>query len=70
MGAGLGAFAGEFIPKNSLVAIYCGEVIDQEIEHIREMLKENDSFYNFGCYEGSTDARYMGNRSRFINHAS
>ena len=48
-GGGLGGFAGEFIPKNSLVCLYCGEVIEQEMETIREIVKKDDSFYNFGC---------------------
>lgn len=33
--AGLGAFAGEFIQKDSLVTIYTGELIDQDIDSIR-----------------------------------
>ena len=40
------------------------------METIREIVKKDDSFYNFGCSEGSTDARFMGNKSRFINHGN
>lgn len=40
------------------------------MEGIREMLKKDESFYNFACYEGSIDARYMGNKTRFINHGN
>ncbi len=28
------------------------------------------SFYNFGSPEGTIDARFMGNLSRFINHGN
>ena len=28
------------------------------------------SFYNFGSPEGTIDARFMGNISRFINHGN
>lgn len=40
------------------------------MESIRETLKRGESFYNFACFEGSIDARYMGNKTRFINHGN
>ena len=48
--AGFGAYAGEPIGKGSLVSIYYGEIIEQEIENIREIMKKDESFYNFGCF--------------------
>jgi SET domain-containing protein len=67
---GLGAFAGEDINKDDLVIVYSGEVILHQIDYIREGLRLDDTFYNFGYTEGgSIDARYIGNKARFINHA-
>lgn len=40
------------------------------MENLRETLKTGESFYNFACSEGSIDARFMGNRTRFINHGN
>lgn len=67
-GAGLGLFAGENIKKDDFVMIYTGELIDQSIDVLRESLSVDHSFYNFGSPEGTIDARFMGNLSRFINH--
>ncbi len=65
----MGAFAGEDISKDDLVVIYTGEMIEHQIDYIREGLRLDDTFYNFGLNEGgSIDARYMGNKARFINH--
>ncbi len=69
-GAGLGLFAGEEILKDELVDIYTGELIDSSIDLLRESLSVDLSFYNFGSPEGTIDARYMGNVSRFINHGN
>lgn len=49
--------------------IYTGEVIDNGIEALRETLRLDETFYNFGSPEGTVDGRFMGNLSRFINHA-
>ena len=36
---------------------------------MREGLRFDDTFYNFGLAEGGAiDARFLGNKSRFINH--
>lgn len=48
--------------------IYSGELIDQSIDLLREVLSVDSTFYNFGSPEGTIDARFMGNLSRFINH--
>lgn len=37
---------------------------------LRESLSVDLSFYNFGSPEGTIDARFMGNVSRFINHGN
>lgn len=50
--------------------IYTGELIDNSIDLLRESLSVDNSFYNFGSPEGTIDARFMGNPSRFINHAN
>lgn len=68
--AGLGLFAGEAVMKGELVMIYGGEIIDYSIEALRETLRVDEAFYNFGSPEGTIDGRFMGNLSRFINHAS
>ncbi len=49
--------------------IYSGQLIEHSIDILRESLSVDHSFYNFGSPEGTIDARYMGNCSRFINHA-
>lgn len=67
--AGLGLFAAEKVGKDELVMIYSGELIDQSVDLLRESLSIDNSFYNFGSPEGTIDARFMGNQSRFINHA-
>jgi hypothetical protein len=44
-------------------------MIEHQIDYIREALRLDETFYNFGLNEGgSNDARFMGNKSRFINH--
>ena len=50
------------------MTIYTGQIIEQHIDHVREILSRNLSFYNFGSPNGTIDARFMGNKSRFINH--
>ena len=67
-GAGLGLFAAEPIEKSDLVTIYAGEIIDHAIDSIRESMRVDLTFYNFSSKEGTIDARFMGNLSRFINH--
>lgn len=74
-GAGLGAFAGESFNKHDLVCKYSGEHISSEMDSIREMMIHDLSFYNFDSPNGksiraSIDARIMGNKARFINHAN
>lgn len=55
--------------KDNLVVIYSGEMIEHQVDYIREGLRFDGSFYNFGLNEGgAVDARFMGNKSRFINH--
>jgi SET domain-containing protein len=68
---GLGAFAGEDINKDDLVIVYTGEVTEFQIDYMREGLKLDDTFYNFSYSEGGSaiDARYIGNKARFINHS-
>lgn len=66
---GLGGFAGEDILKDQLVAIYTGQVIEHQIDYMRQGLRFDDTFYNFGLAQGGAiDARFIGNKSRFINH--
>jgi SET domain-containing protein len=51
------------------VIIYTGEIIEHHIDFMREGLRLDETFYNFGLNEGgAVDARFMGNKSRFINH--
>lgn len=51
------------------MTIYSGEIIDSNIDLLRESLSADNTFYNFGIPDGAIDARFMGNLSRFINHA-
>lgn len=67
-GAGLGLFAAEKIEKEDLVMIYAGEIIDPNIDALRENMRSDLSFYNFSSKDGIVDARFKGNLSRFINH--
>jgi SET domain-containing protein len=68
---GLGLFAGEDLKKNQLICTYAGEIIDSEIEIFRESLTQTNDFYNFALAAGeSIDSRFIGNRSRFINHGN
>lgn len=50
--------------------IYAGELIESSVEVLRDSLSVDLTFYNFGSPEGSIDARFMGNASRFINHGN
>lgn len=50
--------------------IYAGELIETSIDLLRQALSVDLSFYNFGSPEGTIDARFMGNLSRFINHGN
>ena len=68
--AGLGLFAAEFIRKDDFVMTYAGEIIGMSIDHLRESLSKDLNFYNFNSPEGTIDARFMGNISRFINHGN
>lgn len=68
--AGLGLFAGEAVRRDELLMIYSGELIDHSIDILRESLSVDNTFYNFGSPEGTIDARFMGNASRFINHGN
>lgn len=71
----MGAFAGEDFSKNDLVCKYTGEHINSNIDAIREAMIKDLSFYNFDSPNGkssqsSIDARFMGNKARFINHGN
>jgi SET domain-containing protein len=66
----LGLFAGETILKEDLVMIYAGELIEPAVDALRETLSVDSNFYNFSSKEGTVDARFMGNLSRFINHGN
>ena len=48
--------------------IYAGEIIDPNIDALRENMRSDLSFYNFSSKDGIVDARFKGNLSRFINH--
>lgn len=73
---GLGLFAEQFIPANTFVIEYTGELItDKEAErrgNFYEMNKLsylfNAIFKNSDCLY-SIDAFFVGNKSRFINHS-
>lgn len=73
---GLGLFAEEFIPKNSFVFQYTGELItDKEAERRGNFYELNQLSYLFNCCNDnnsclySIDAFFLGNKSRFINHS-
>lgn len=71
----MGAFAGENFSKNDLVCKYSGEHIASDVDFIREMMIKDLSFYNFDSPNGKTvsasiDARFLGNKARFINHGN
>lgn len=67
-GGGLGAFACEDIEGNRLVTVYVGEIIDYQTELLRNVNIRDTSIYNFGFKEKAIDARYLGNKARFVNH--
>lgn len=67
-GAGFGLFAGQNIEKDSLVTIYLGEVVNEQTTQFREQFRRNNSFYNFEQNDTYLDSRFIGNKSRFINH--
>lgn len=50
------------------MTIYTGDIIEQEIEEIRQNLSLDNLFYNFDSEDGAIDSKFMGNKSRFINH--
>lgn len=50
------------------MTVYLGESIDPFILSLRDSLKKDNTFYNFEYDETILDARFIGNRSRFINH--
>lgn len=65
---GLGAFAGQDICKDHLIAIYKGEMLDAETEALRQLTSTDSHFYTFGFKTSAVDAKYMGGRARFLNH--
>lgn len=67
-GAGLGAYAGEFICKDELVTVYLGESVESYVEELRHSTTRDSSFYNFDTNGLALDARFIGNKARFINH--
>jgi SET domain-containing protein len=67
-GGGLGAYACEDIEKGRLVAVYIGEIIDYQTELLRQVNLRDSSMYNFALKEKAIDARYIGNKARFVNH--
>jgi SET domain-containing protein len=38
------------------------------VDILREHLSVDSTFYNFSSREGTIDARFRGNKARFINH--
>lgn len=73
---GLGLFSEEFIPENSFVSEYTGEIItDKEAERRGNFYEMNKLSYLFNStFQGgdclhSIDAFFLGNKSRFINHS-
>lgn len=66
--AGLGLFAGEDIRKDELVTVYLGEKVEPYIEELREKFKKDNSFFNFETQQYNIDAKFIGNKARFINH--
>ena len=45
--AGLGLFVIQPVLKDELVALYLGQKIDQLTLQLRDLLRKNNSFYNF-----------------------
>ncbi|ELA41996.1 uncharacterized protein VICG_01013 [Vittaforma corneae ATCC 50505] len=73
---GLGLFAEEFVPANSFVVEYTGELItDKEAERRGNFYEMNKLSYLFNAVFQHSDCLYsidsffMGNKSRFINHS-
>lgn len=73
---GLGLFAEEFIPADSFVVEYTGELItDKEAERRGNFYEMNTLSYLFNAvFQNSEclysiDAFFIGNKSRFINHS-
>jgi len=74
---GYGLFAEEFVRKGDYVIEYTGEIIsDKEAERRGNFYELNKCSYLFDlAFENdeclySTDAFFMGNKSRYINHSS
>lgn len=42
-------FAGEPIKSKQMVITYTGDIIEQDIEAIRESERQSNDFYNFAC---------------------
>lgn len=62
--SGLSLYTQSYIPKNTLLFEYTGELLD-----IDDAIKRDDETYQFWCgKEYKIDAKYKGNYSRFINH--
>ena len=43
-------------------------MIEYSIDLLRDTLSADSTLYNFSSPEGTVDARFMGNKARFINH--
>lgn len=61
---GYGLFTHSYIPKDTIICEYTGELLDVDVA-----LERDDQTYQFWCGpEYRIDAKFKGNYSRFINH--
>ncbi len=69
---GWGLFALESIHKGDYIGPYCGEVVyDAEADKRGEWDQYEKLFYLFSVDdEHAIDAKYFGNKQRFINHSA
>jgi histone-lysine N-methyltransferase EZH2 len=56
--------------KDELIVLYCGEILVDDEDEIRDHFDDTFSFYNYSFSDDkySIEARFCGNESRFINH--
>ncbi len=67
---GVGCFAGERIREQQLVGRYTGEVIEEQ-DYARQEIAQDMTFYTYNFKDSdkyAIDAKYFGNKTRFINH--
>ena len=68
---GYGLFLVEPVDKYDMIIQYIGEVINDPEQEARAILSKQDPFFAFEIVdkEKLIDAKYFGNKARFINHS-